>query len=303
MKKDENCNILYSLCKLIIILIIDQKLMISFIILIGIIYFLFNSIDFSNTEIMINNLTKDNIDAEFNKARCGYEHRQHSDFKIYQKTIKTKTNSYQIFKIDKNNETDYIASEFKEIIGEGGFGRIYEGFSVITKKIIIIKRVENVYENEIECLKKIGTYIANTWNTILMERAEGISYQNILMNNSISDKNKIILHKIILIKIIELHKKFHIIHNDMKPAHIFIGKNDNITFIDFGLSRMYDSEPLNFNSLNSNLKSDIDVFNQIIENYYFKYCGKEFCDYIDTFRSNISIFRRLFDYFFKRSNL
>ncbi len=262
-----------------------------------------DSFEFSDTEIMINNLTKDNIETAFNKANCYYESRQQSDFKLYQKTIKTKTTSYQVFKIVKNNETDYIASELKKIIGEGGFGRVYEGFSVITKKIIIIKRLENVYENEIQCLKKMGTYIANTWNTILMERAIGLSYQDILMNISISDAKKIILHKEILIKIIELHTKYQIIHNDIKPAHIFIDKENNITFIDFGLSRIYDPEHPNLKTLNSNIKSDIDIFNQIIEQYYFKYCGKEFSDYIDTFKSNVSMFKGLFNYFLQRSNL
>jgi hypothetical protein len=257
----------------------------------------------TDTENMLNDLTKYNIEEVFDRTPTDYHHRHEFDFKIYQKTIETKTARYQVFKIVKNNETEYIASEFKTILGNGGFGKVYEGISVITGKIIVLKRVENVHNNEIECLKKVGTYIASTWNTILMEKAEGISYQDILTNKSISDERKITLHKKILKKIVEFHERYHILHNDMKPAHIFIDVNENITFIDFGLSENYDSGANGLDSLNRNIKKDIDNLNQVIEYYYFSNCGILFRNHINTFNSNESMIKSFFNYFFQRSKL
>ena len=269
---------------------------------------------YSSVDNKIDLLTIHNIDETFDRAPCYYEHHQKSsDFKIYEKPIETKNNLYQVFKIVRNNEKDYFYLDYKKRIGQGGYGTVYQGTNVKTGKMIVIKRLENVYKDEIQCLKKYGTYIAHTWNQILIEKAPGISYEDILKNESISDGMKIELHKKILDKIIELHEKYKIIHGDMKPEHIFIDENENITFVDFGLSVCCDTNSVDSNTVDSNavdsrcydktnyyLKKDINKLNRVTKDQVK--CGKLFSEYIESlfpntilskFISNIFQFSRL----------
>jgi serine/threonine protein kinase len=237
------------------------------------------------------NFTKDNIEdickqTSYTPSRSIQKSIYFPTYEI-ERTLLQKINdnkNYQIFKIVNSNKIDYYVTEFK-LIGRGGYGFVFEGVNIITKEIIAIK-YGHIKPNEIISLIKIGFYIAhmddNLWDDILlMKRAQGVSYDNILRNKSISDQTKIKIHKEAIKKIIELGNKYNIYHGDTDPRHVFVENNNNdnncdykITLIDFGNSR-------HVSDLNFFIKCDIDMFNQNTK-YLSSYCGKSFCDYIES---------------------
>ncbi len=199
-------------------------------------------------------LTKYNIEHEFqmiNKSMTQTIKRSkyYPSYTIIKKNINIKNNSYVVFKIIKENKIYYYASEKNKYIGEGYNGVVYDGYNVLTNELIVVK-YGYIGNYEVTCLIITDMYICHMNDIVIMRKAPGISYDKILMNKSISDGKKIVLHKKIINNLINLGLKYNILHCDPKPEHIFI-HDDKITFIDFGLSE-----------LKSSINSDIEDFNK-----------------------------------------
>jgi serine/threonine protein kinase len=178
-------------------------------------------------------------------------------------TINNETN---ILAINNNHYTTNMTNK----LGKGVYGTVYEGFNIITGEKIAFKFC-NVHLNEINCLIKTELYIAHTQNCILMKKAPGITYLDILKDQSISDEIKINLHKKVINKFIELGLKYSINHNDVKPEHVFIDiENNIITIVDFGRS-----------TFTCNIENDIYSLNYGVK-YHYKHCGQSFKNYIDS---------------------
>lgn len=221
-------------------------------------------------------LTQHNINRLFEQRRKSSKLTIRSEFfpayEIEKIIIETKQSRRQVFKITQNGNISFFVIDFGKKIGEGGFGRVYEGYCISNDEPIVAK-YGNITRNEIIALQKTRQYIAHSNDCVLMHRARGTDYERILQDKSISDSRKIELHAKILSKITELKERYNIYHGDARPRHIFI-ENGVITFIDFGLS-----EHEQFNNFT---KYDIHKFNRTTKEIAINHCGKEFIQYIDS---------------------
>jgi tRNA A-37 threonylcarbamoyl transferase component Bud32 len=155
--------------------------------------------------------------------------------------IKTESQNYNVYKFNSRGEIAYYAVNKNMCVGSGSDGDVYAGFNILTGEPLVAKYgYIGVYEEEF--LKKTGLYIASEINlipsTVLMHRAPGTNYDNILRDSSISDNKKIEIHEKIIEKILDLRNIHNISHNDIALRHIFVdlNNNDQITMIDFGMS-------------------------------------------------------------------
>ncbi len=171
-------------------------------------------------------------------------------YNILQENIHIKNNNYEVFKITKGNEINYYLNDNNIYLGRGCNGEAWQGINLKTQDNIVIK-YGYIGIHEVTCLIKTGLYIAHIDRIILIKKAPGISYGIFLMNSIISDNKKIILHKKIIDKLIELGETHNIYHGDIKPEHIFI-ENDKITLIDFGSSKLQKCIRDDIDNLNKN---------------------------------------------------
>lgn len=190
---------------------------------------------------------------------------------------------HNIFKVEKDDSIEYYIVNTVESIGAGEYGQCYQGINVTTKKAIVGKYGE-IYQNEIICLERTGLYIAcipggRLSGIVLMYRAPGRDYIQILMDETITDHEKTKIHENIINKYIELNKIHHILHRDVKPEHIFVAEDGSITLIDFGLSYCFDS----VNKINKHYQyQDILTLCEFAKNIPGNYCGNEFKIYNET---------------------
>ena len=146
---------------------------------------------------------------------------------------------------------------------EGGFSNIFLGFDnekkrdVIIKKIDKLKTKEELFNREIEIIKKMKCknsveyydhYNDNDYYYIIMEKCDEDLNDFLEKNNGSLSETMI---KNILIQLNEAFKAMHsnnIIHRDLKPENILIKYNssDNNDFTvklaDFGISREYNKK-------------------------------------------------------------
>ena len=143
-------------------------------------------------------------------------------------------------------------------IGQGSFGRIYEGINLITEELYAIK-IEEICENTqllekeaifLYYLKGPGIPTIHLYDSIedyhiliesLLGKSLEVLYTESFKNFSIKDISMIGIQ--ILNRLEYIHSKF-VIHRDIKPDNFVIGLNSdskNIYIIDFGLAKKYRS--------------------------------------------------------------
>ena len=143
-------------------------------------------------------------------------------------------------------------------IGQGSFGRIYEGINLITEELFAIK-IEEICENTqllekeaifLYYLKGPGIPTIHLYDSIedyhiLIESLLGKSLEVLFTEsfNNFSIKDISMIGIQILNRLEYIHNKF-VIHRDIKPDNFVIGLNSdnkNIYIIDFGLAKKYRS--------------------------------------------------------------
>ena len=157
-----------------------------------------------------------------------------------------------------------------EIIGEGGFSKIYlaEHISLHRKEVIKLLKVELSENNDIRnrflresrilaklnhpnIIRIIDVYEIEGRSFYIMEFKEGKSLQKLLDNRSKFTYEQSIKIIIEISKILgEIHKR-EIIHRDLKPDNIIIDEEFNPTIIDFGISKFEDI------NLSNSLKTEV----------------------------------------------
>lgn len=204
-------------------------------------------------------------------ARCNLETNEQYNTSGSITISKINYHHYHVFRVIEKGNTTYFVIDTKKFVGSGCFGYVYMGFDVLTKETVVAK-YGDIGTNEIECLKKTGLYIASMPSIILMHKAPGKDYDQILRDPIISDQKKILIHGKIIDKYNQLLGKHNICHYDPKPEHVFVDDNV-ITFIDFGSS---------YYPTVSFFNSDISYFNMRIKTMYAKVYGKIFKKYIES---------------------
>jgi len=143
-------------------------------------------------------------------------------------------------------------------IGQGSFGRIYEGINLKTEELYAIK-IEEICENTqllekeaifLYYLKGPGIPTIHLYDSIedyhiLIESLLGKSLEVLFTEsfNNFSIKDISMIGIQILNRLEYIHNKF-VIHRDIKPDNFVIGLNSdnkNIYIIDFGLAKKYRS--------------------------------------------------------------
>ena len=172
----------------------------------------------------------------------------------------------------------------------GCSGKVYISVDFSTDKRIVTK-YGTLGAFEVVSVQKTGLYIAHTQKTLIMKHVDGLSYEDMLKNKSISDETKITFHKKVQSALMKLNQ-LGIKHGDPHPRHAYI-KDDKITFIDFG-----NSEPV-FDALYNDsfhVKRDLSDLN-----YHSRWIGQEYCGekYNEYMRSQFQIsFKEVYLYIF-----
>lgn len=148
-----------------------------------------------------------------------------------------------------------IGNKYKLLnqIGEGSFGKIFEGENIITNEKVavkiekkdiksILKHEANIYYKcknikGIPSIKMFGT--ESNYNYIVMDLLN-LSLEQLreINNNNIISLNDILSIAIQLINCLEKLHNIGIIHRDLKPENILMRENI-VYLIDFGIARYY----------------------------------------------------------------
>jgi len=206
-------------------------------------------------------LNRHNIEEIYNQSRCRtfkqtQKSRYYPTYDIEEKLVKIENIKCQLFKISQNNKIDYYITDF-EVLEKGLDGFVHYGQNIATKEVIAIK-YGNFGPNEINSLIKTDMYIAHSngiiQNILLMKKAPGISYRDIIKNEFIPDETKIRIHKLIIKKFSKLSDKHDIYHGNLNPKNIFVDINNNyqVTFTGFKHSMFLPDVYFDINKFNGN---------------------------------------------------
>ncbi len=178
---------------------------------------------------------------------------------MYDNTKKELSQNNNIFKIN-----DIYTVYLEKKIGGGAFGKIYTCINTKTKECYACKIEKSDIENpqlnneyRILCLLKNYDFFPKCYKfcnsqygyLLILERLGsnlGVIMSN-LPNKKFSMKSTLMIIKQSLERLKEIHEK-GIIHRDMKPENLCIGykgKEKNIYLIDFGLSKIINSDKKN----------------------------------------------------------
>ena len=146
-----------------------------------------------------------------------------------------------------------------EIIGKGGYGKVFKIVNLIDKQIYALKKV-NILENEIsnavrevQCLAHLNSPRIVRYHNSWIEKNEKngkfslfiqMEYVHGILLSDYFTKRKEIDYDFNLKTIYELAlslKEIHqagIVHRDFRPQNILIRENDDICVLDFGISSL-----------------------------------------------------------------
>jgi len=121
-------------------------------------------------------------------------------------------------------------------VGSGAFGRVYVGRDLRSGDEIVIKKTD-VGRNEVKCLHIMDMYLGGNDRYILMKRARGVAYDDILSGGVYKGVELIRLHEGIIEEFKRMNKK-GVRQGDPYPRHIFVDDVEgvfSVDIIDYGL--------------------------------------------------------------------
>uniref|UniRef100_A0A7S1QPG5 non-specific serine/threonine protein kinase n=1 Tax=Neobodo designis TaxID=312471 RepID=A0A7S1QPG5_NEODS len=141
-----------------------------------------------------------------------------------------------------------------ELIGEGGFGKVYRarrrGTGLVVAMKFIVKKGKNEKElrslrQEIDILTSLNhdnivmlldAFETQTEFVVVMEYAKGELFEVLEDDRSLPEEQVRGIAKQLVRALQYLHSK-RIIHRDMKPQNILVGRNGTVKLCDFGFAR------------------------------------------------------------------
>jgi mitogen-activated protein kinase 1/3 len=152
--------------------------------------------------------------------------------------------------------TDY---QCVKILGQGSYGQVCSAIHVPSGAKVAIKRMENVFEDEVDCkrilreidlLRKLAhPYVINVIDVIEPKNPDTFDTLYLVLELAESDLKKVIKSAIHLqIKHIQtviynllcavkyLHSA-NVLHRDLKPANVLVNEDCSVKICDFGLAR------------------------------------------------------------------
>ncbi len=142
--------------------------------------------------------------------------------------------------------------EIKEVIGEGGGGKVLLAFHKRLEKKVVIKKIRDyVYADarrvEVDILKNLrhsyipqglDYFVIDNSAYTVMDYIEGESFQSLLDKGVKFKESQVIKYGKQLCEAVEyLHSRsIPVIHGDIKPDNIMLTPEDNICLIDFNIS-------------------------------------------------------------------
>ena len=144
-------------------------------------------------------------------------------------------------------------------IGQGNFSTVFKVLNKDNNKVYVLKEIllSNLSDNEIKLMLNESRILSNINNNhivkyyesfqinntinIIMEFCEGSDLKKFILShknqNKLIEENKIYSITLDICKgLKEIHKK-NLIHRDLKPDNLFLGKNNIIKIGDFGISK------------------------------------------------------------------
>ena len=144
-------------------------------------------------------------------------------------------------------------------IGQGNFSTVFKVLNKDDNKVYVLKEIllSKLSENEIKLMLNESRILSNINNNhivkyyesfqinntinIIMEFCEGFDLKKFILShknqNKLIEENKIYSIILDICKgLKEIHNK-NLIHRDLKPDNLFLGKNNSIKIGDFGISK------------------------------------------------------------------
>jgi CRP-like cAMP-binding protein/tRNA A-37 threonylcarbamoyl transferase component Bud32 len=152
----------------------------------------------------------------------------------------------------------------KHRVGKGGWGIVYYGLHKLLHRPVAVKMMKHDMAMEEAFLRKFreeGEIIARlnhpnivqvydveeAFQTlfIIMEYLEGNTLKEVIKNNAPLDQKQVLDYLEQILSGLEYSHSQGIVHRDIKPANIYVGEDDRIKILDFGLACPRESQYLN----------------------------------------------------------
>lgn len=161
-----------------------------------------------------------------------------------------------------------VSSQYQliRLVGKGSYGQVAEAFDTVRQKKVAIKKIINVFDQEIDCkrlyreihiLRRLDhPQVIKLLDVIPPENYESFNDLYLVFEFVDTDLHKLIMSpqyltirhiQVFLYQLLCGLKYIHsgnVIHRDMKPANILLNEDCTLMIADFGLSRVVESDRL-----------------------------------------------------------
>jgi mitogen-activated protein kinase 1/3 len=153
------------------------------------------------------------------------------------------------------------------LLGKGSYGQVAEAFDTVRQKKVAIKKIMNVFDQEIDCkrlyreiyiLRRLNhPQVIHLLDVVPPDNYETFTDLYLVFEFLDTDLHKLIMSpqyltirhiQVFLYQLLCGVKYIHsanVIHRDMKPANILLNEDCTLMICDFGLSRVVEADRIN----------------------------------------------------------